>query len=277
MIGILYNGVAKETAENLAKNLNIIKLNENDLKLNEKLKNVEVLIRYGSQLEIDKSLIEINKRNSIYKAIDRISFAKILNDNNIKNPYIFKEDINKINYPIFVYTKNSYAGKGIVLCFSESDIKRLQDLGQNVVIFSKPIRIKRELRVHIINYSSKDFAFLVFEKELNEINPFCFVIRNKAITNWKFKYIGDINFGIFDKYTYKAIEIAHKTTVALGLDFAGIDIAIDDNNEIYVFDCNSAPGLGKIGLNFYCEYLKILIKNKIKDKISKLHKILNTL
>jgi len=219
------------------------------------LESKSIIIRFGnSNKKIDTKHIEINNAFAIEVAKDRKLFYQYMKRNKVRTPYC----LNANNFPIYGY-KNNYSegGNGIILLMSRHDLKTVRERGIKISIFSRCIPIAREFRVHISKLSNKEFNYLTYEKIPRDIKHDTFIIRNSAINRYEFKKIDNIP---------EINQMAKKALLACGLDFAGIDIAIDDDNIIWVLDVNTAPGIVKLDTqNFYKESLKTYIDFVIKN------------
>jgi len=219
------------------------------------LKNEDIVIRFGnSTKKIDTKHIEINNAFAIEVAKNRRLFYYYMKKNRVRTPYCLNAD----NFPIYGYKNNySESGNGIILLMSRHDLKTVRERGIKISIFSRCIPIAREFRVHISKLSNKEFNYLIYEKIPRDIKHDTFIIRNSAINRYEFRKIDNIP---------EISQMAKKALLACGLDFAGIDIAIDDDNIIWVLDVNTAPGIVKLDTeNFYKESLKTYIDFIIKN------------
>lgn len=80
-----------------------------------------------------------------------------------------------------------------------------------------------------------------------------------------------------EKYTptKEQVKMAVKAAQALGLDFAGVDIAVDvKTGNNYVIEVNSNPGTGIIGITGYNHFLDLV--QHVLDQAKKTGKKLNT-
>jgi len=83
-----------------------------------------------------------------------------------------------------------------------------------------------------------------------------------AITNYVFRKVEDVKdeYGITDNEVSKACDIAIRAVRACGLDFAGVDVIINEKCRAWVIDVNSSPGIVKDGSKrFYAKNLGKLL------------------
>jgi len=218
------------------------------------LESKSIIIRFGNNSkEVNTKHIEINNAFAIEVAKNRRLFYYYMKKNRVRTPYCLNAD----NFPIYAYKNYSEGGNGIILLMSRHDLKIIKERKVKISIFSRCIPIAREFRVHISKLSNKEFNYLTYEKIPRDIKHDTFIIRNSAINKYEFKKINNIP---------EINQMAKKALLACGLDFAGIDIAIDDDNIIWILDVNTAPGIVKSDTqNFYKESLKTYIDFLLKN------------
>ncbi|MCD6124305.1 hypothetical protein J7J62_03940 [bacterium] len=218
----------------------------------DKLKN-DIVIRFGNTKKIKSKHIEINNTFGIEVAKDRRLFYQYMKKAKVRTPYCLNAD----SFPIYAYKNYSEGGKGIILLMSRHDLKTVRKNGIEISIFSRCVPIAREFRVHICKLTNKEFNYLTYEKIPRYFKHDTFIIRNSNINEYKFKRINNIP---------EINEMAKKALLGCTLDFAGIDIAIDDDDIIWVLDVNTAPGIVKQDTqDFYKESLKTYIDFLLKD------------
>lgn len=133
-------------------------------------------------------------------------------------------------------------GRGYWVCRSSADVRRAWEGTRRkkaATHFMDFIPNAREFRVHIFNgksirISEKDFTKIKLES-LRELRggdyraTFSFVATKPDL----------------DKETLKSVRRAAKKAVrAIGLGFGAVDVLLGQDNQPYVLEVNSAPGLG---------------------------------
>jgi len=135
-------------------------------------------------------------------------------------------------FPCFAFLSRSERGNGVVFVFSAEDVHHLRQLGYDVVLYSAPIRIKREYRVHVVIDQMP--RWLALEKQRpREFSSSMFLIRN-AENGYRFRYCE-----IENPLGWECV----KAVRSLGLDFGAVDCCEDDLGHYWIFEVNTAPGL----------------------------------
>ena len=161
---------------------------------------------------------------------------------------------------------NSSKGNGLFRITDEDSLNDFlngkNDLEIKKWIFERFSTYTKEYRLHI----TKDGCFYACRK----------MLKNDAEVRWhrhdeNSVWITEGNELFHKPSTWDAIvEDCVKALKSVGLDIAAFDIKVQSDNvrepKHLILECNSAPGLGEIGLNKYREKLTELINKKYNEK-----------
>jgi D-alanine-D-alanine ligase-like ATP-grasp enzyme len=107
-----------------------------------------------------------------------------------------------------------------------------------------PLDIDREYRVLV--FQDNVYATML-KKPKHYTSDFNLKFLGRKLDTCNFIYV---------KPRPRLLKLCKATMNALGLTFAGIDIALTTDNQMYAIEANSAPGLGEKNLNLFIEQLK---------------------
>ena len=142
---------------------------------------------------------------------------------------------------------NSHSGRGIVLVNEGEEIPQAP-------LYVKYIKKNKEFRVHVFNGEILDIQQ---KKKVRDREDVDYQIRNHE-NGWV--YCRD---AVADEYavaTGNIGETAIKAVEALGLDFGAVDIIYNDHQQQeYVLEINTAPGLHGTTLEKYVNAIKELV------------------
>ena len=205
-----------------------------------------------------------------------------------------------IKFPLIGRTKYHQGGKGFWLCPTMTHVKSAMDEGAKY--FQNMIEIKEEYRLHIFNNeliyavkkskrSKEEYQDAYVRHELNNQknlakkndNPFDeataklmlermarkkvadgadMIIRSNRL-GWKFSHIKTVDKTLKNE--------AIKALKALKLDFGAVDCCLDVNNNPYIIEINTGPGLEETPFNAYVTAFQKTITQPIinKHKVNK--------
>ena len=126
-------------------------------------------------------------------------------------------------------TTTGHSGQGIVVIRPEDD-------GVDAPLYTKYIKKKVELRMHVVNgvviKTAQRKKRSGFEHTKNQL-----LIR--SFDNGWVHVVNDV-----EDFPTDALRQASLAVQALGLDFGAVDLVIEkDTNNVYILEVNSAPGL----------------------------------
>ena len=252
----------------------------------------DIIIGWGTKTNEDVNLgnaIVFNHPNAIRANRNKFKSLVTMSNNNDVAPAIAKfctsDEVdeklrqNEIKLPLVGRTNFHQGGKGFWLCLTKSHVNgAVRDGAQ---YFQEYIPIKNEYRLHIVfgkiiyavkkvespsidhwkeqrkekiqSYANKnnwdyneDIVNRVLDILAKEITlPDRIVKSNRR--GWKFS---SVRLNILNA-NLKATAI--KALEAVSLDFAAVDCALSENNDPYIIEINSGPGLEKTTFDKYVE------------------------
>jgi glutathione synthase/RimK-type ligase-like ATP-grasp enzyme len=237
---------------------------------------------------IPERLIEINSIEGCKTSANKIAMKKKFDEAEIRTPQWFNvEEIKSLEEmkslinakrmewrgaAVIVKRYNSSKGNGIYLISNDEELDTFLNMVYNTnnhycitdYIFERYSTYNREYRLHV----TKDGCFYACRK----------MLRNDAEVRWhrhdnNSVWITEEN-ALFDKPSNWDDIVADcvKALEAVQLDIAAFDIKVQRSNgdspKWLILECNSAPGLGEIGLSKYKEILPTIITNKYNSLIN---------
>ena len=211
----------------------------------------DFIVNYGEKS--DKAHLNRNVN------FDKIEVHKILEENGILLPKIYdkNEDMPDKTFPLLARKNFHSKGRDIIYLKNKDDLNKINPNRYDYLI--EYIKKTSEYRVHIL----KGFTTIVNVKVNGEDD------RNEIVRNrnkgWKqVEYNGE--------FRNKLVKIGEEVVDILDYDFAAIDIIRDKDNQFYVLEVNSAPGLEERKLKIYADYFlkeesKWFSKNRIKETV----------
>lgn len=252
----------------------------------------KVVIGWGTKINENTTFNDdvkvINHPNNILLNRNKLKALHALKDNDV--PIAKLVDINNMteeDLPMIGRTSWHQGGKGFWMCPTFTHVANAAAEGAKY--FQKFIEIKDEYRLHVF----KDSLLYNVKKVKRDNMTEAFITQNKekieslAIKNnkeletetveyvlkqmakqhdtadmfirsntrgWKFSRVETVPENIKDA-AIKAVKV-------LGLDFAAVDCCIDINNDPYIIELNSGPGLKGTPLELYITAFKSAITNK---------------
>lgn len=140
-----------------------------------------------------------------------------------------KEIIKKFGLPLVAKSLSLQRGKGVFLIKKEEDIDLLiKNYPENEFFFQKYFKGKDEYRILVL----KD-TIGSFEKKIKSKTEF----RANVALGATEEYID------LDKITPEMKEIAIKGAQALKIEIAGVDVLVDEHDQMWLLEINRGPGL----------------------------------
>lgn len=210
--------------------------------------NVDLILRWGSTEYFPrlKGKVEINNEDSVGMASRKEVMMSRLIAAGIPTPGIFfpYSSYNTLHPFIeeLVQPLRDSNGKFYVRGANQS-IRYTDTVLPGDLYVSKPIENKaREYRVHVFDGEVKE----IYEKIPNDPSVKLFKADN-------------CQFSRRDKtrcrLNTEAQEVCVKAVKALELTFAGVDVALSSDGQMYVLEVNSAPSLNSINVERYFEWI----------------------
>ena len=223
-----------------------------DIRGGTKIPEVEVgtLIRWGATANIPrKPKRVVNSMKAIQAASNKREALELMRKAGISVPIVLTAGEVKLEHLPVLGRKDKHVGANdIFLCMQMRDVERAKAIG--CTHFSKYIPTKAEYRAHVFG----DSVIKVSQKILTD--------QDAATQPW----IRNLAAG----YTFRQPELrlsgaarglAIDAVNALGLHFGAVDIIIGDDDQAYVLEVNTAPGLQTdTSLDAYLEQFKAAVK-----------------
>lgn len=211
-----------------------------------------IVINWGSGRPF-QGQIRFNQPAAVAQACNKLTTFEVLKNANIptcewtRSKAIAEQWLNNNSIVYARTTAHGHAGEGIDV-YTNSQ----QEILNRYQFFTKRFNTKREFRVHVINGEAVQVQEKKRRNNATNLNEFIRSHRN----NWVF-CINNLS-PIPDQVNSTAI----RAVAALGLDFGGVDIAINSLGDVCVFEVNTAPGIEGSTLQIYANKFKELINNE---------------
>lgn len=210
-----------------------------------KFKHGDVIINWGNGAlprEIAKANI-INSPEAVNAGRCKINFFRIADKHDVQIPpwttdQAVAQGWSDAGNDVMVRWQTSgHAGAGIQVVLAGKDVPK------GAPLYTKYLPKKDEYRVHVINNKVVDFQKKVKKKDAENVD-------------WHIR--GHLHGFVFIRNGVELPQIvkdeAIKATKACGLDFAGVDVIIN-NKKAVVLEVNTAPGIEGQTLKSYKENL----------------------
>lgn len=278
MIYLWFSGATDVTGRALAEALGIEGTREQP-----RLRRGDVLIGWGTKINNDVNIPNgvtvYNHPNAIRTNRNKLKALEIMHqDNNINNAIakfaksdniIVKIRNNELKLPLIGRTKYHQGGKGLWICLTKSHVEAAIDDG--AAYFQEYIDVDTEYRLHVA------FGRVIHavKKVANDNVNHWIEQRKEKILDYAAKNEWNLDNGTIDKvlqiiskeviipdrivrsnrrgWTFRSValnnisnrlkEVAINAVAAIGLDFGAADCAKDTNNNPYIIEINSGPGL----------------------------------
>lgn len=193
------------------------------------------IIRWGNRAEVRFQAAVaggvLNKKNALNDASNKGRCLELLTNAGISTPpaaTAFNGDL------LVGRTETHIGGSGFYLITSQRDFELAGRLG--CTHFMSYIPCQREYRVHVFKGTILGAA-----EKLMATDGTCtsLHIRNSG-SGWKFRYNN------IDRIPREVERIAVEAVNSVGLDFGAVDVLKSINNNLYVLEINTAPGLVQV-------------------------------
>lgn len=212
---------------------------------------VDTLIRWGAVTKVPRNPIKvINTMKGIIAASDKLGALKVLAEERISVPRTMEwAEVTPADFPVLGRKIHHVGANDIMLVLQKNDIANAQQAGCTYA--TKYIPTKAEYRLH------------VFDGRVIKTSQKILTQPELATQPW----IRNLDAG----YTFRASEtplpVQIKTKAAyavglLGLTFGAVDLIIGDDDNYYILEVNTAPGLQTdTSVEAYVEQFKQAIRN----------------
>lgn len=197
-----------------------------------------IVIRWGTREEFvtDKGTIIYNTSSAIKNATDKKHSRELFIKNGVNCPMLVTStNINKVgNFPIIARPLVHSKGRNFITLNTKEAFLNHYNKNKNSWYYSDFVDKSREFRVHVAHgkalalmekVAPKDKS-IAWNRAQNDTDPFTYV---------KWSDVDTQNLGF-------VIQEALKATVAVGLDFGGVDVMVH-KGKAYVLEVNTSPTL----------------------------------
>lgn len=146
---------------------------------------------------------------------------------------------NDMHYPVIGRDRNHRGGVDAKLCLTMLDINRALSNGSDH--FVQFIPAQNEYRIHVFDDSILRCSKKV-RSQSDEVTQEYIRSRDNG---WRMRHLN------FHRVPRVAINAAKKAVKIVGLDFGAVDIIYGEDNNAYVLEVNTGPGLDDRGLELY--------------------------
>lgn len=192
----------------------------------------------------------LNKPSRICNAVEKLTAFQLFHGADVPHPAwtfhgsVAKQWLEAGHIVLARATATGMMGQGISLLNNPR-----QEI-PSAAFYSKHVKHTEEYRVHVFK------GMLVNLGKKEQLRPNAnMMVRNADERNWDFIHV--------EEAPYPVIEAGIAAVVALGLDFGAADVGFrSQDNKAYVFEVNSAPGVGHNTItryaNVFRRYLRTL-------------------
>lgn len=219
----------REVAKLSKNNIEVIR---NDLKVVPQ--NTDLVIRWGCTDNINGVKKVLNKVEAIHFVNNKIGFRKALSNTNLipKTFFSIKEWMeNKEQYSIVIFRPSRHAQGRNILKVHYSEIEKINDF------------INKFPEYYISQYIEKEAEYRVFCMQGRVLCVANKIPGNKEDIAWNVAQGGKFENVKWNDWNLRAVRIALEAFNMTELDFGGVDIIVDKDNNCYVLEINSACSL----------------------------------
>lgn len=191
--------------------------------------NTELCVRWGCTSTIPTKNV-LNTAKAIHQVGDKIAFRRLLQPHGLCPQTWFEQDnAETIQYPVIIRAERHAQGRHLYVANNISDLKNIvvrNFKGQHVYA-SALINKVAEYRVFV----GCGRAIWVAQKTPG----------NPEDIAWNVAQGGRFDNVRFGDWNLKVVKAAIEAFNLTELDFGGVDVIVDNNNNCYVLEINSAP------------------------------------
>jgi glutathione synthase/RimK-type ligase-like ATP-grasp enzyme len=202
---------------------------------------ISTIFRWGCTSDFPEGveregLTVINRSKAIHQVNDKVSFRQKLQEHsdetgNLLAPktYFRADDIDVDSYPLVVRPKTHSRGKHLYVANNVAELREAIRRCGNGWYAGELINKTREYRIFV----AQGRVACVAEKTPG----------NPKDVAWNVAKGGRFDNVSWDEWPLKAIRVSLEAFSLCDLDFGGVDVMIDEDNNAYVLEINSAPSL----------------------------------
>jgi glutathione synthase/RimK-type ligase-like ATP-grasp enzyme len=191
--------------------------------------NTELCVRWGCTSNVLTNNV-LNTASAIHQVNDKIAFRRLLQPHGLCPKTWFEEDdLETIQYPVIIRAERHAQGRHLYVANNVSDLRNIvvRNFNNQRVYASKLINKVAEYRVFV------GCGRAVWVAQKTPGNP-----QDVA---WNVAQGGRFNNVRFNDWPLKVVKTAIEAFNLTDLHFGGVDVIVDENNNAYVLEINSAP------------------------------------
>lgn len=212
---------------------------------------IGTLVRWGYSGEIPHGVTvgrTINEAPAIRNCVNKKESLRIFNRSNVNTPQLY-ENGDQITYPVVVRPISHKRGEGFKIIALQNELEEfLNTRNRNSYYIQELILKSEDYRVFVFrDVILRAYKLYKFTENANKI------LRNDD-NGWRLQWSENNRFypdGLFD--------IAFSAIDALKLDFGAVDMGVDVDGKIFVYEVNTGPFLNDERLRLMNRALKELI------------------
>lgn len=226
-------------AEILANNLPAEKVNPNDASSIRSISGNDVVVNWGCGWT-NRVPVHANQPQAIYNAVNKLKAFDLFRECDVAHPSYTSS--RKVAAKWLRSGHNVYArttmegerGRGITVVTPEYPGVGPEGRGlPDALVYVKGFPAQREFRIHV---AFGEVIEVNEKKRRNGTNPDPLV---RSSSDWVFCVY---NLAPYDD-SIKSVAV--DAVAALGLDFGGVDLALDESNNVCVYEVNTAPWINR--------------------------------
>jgi len=232
---ILYSDKSSKTGRDLLNKFKPLSTKALRKRTDKRLK-TDVVLRWGSTETFNRltSRIELNSVQAVTNASNKLTMMRNLVAASIPTPEILFDLTNTENLDNYRDEAGGFFVRG-----SNQEVRYDDTLKRGDLYVSKPLPNKRrEYRVHVFNGE----VIAIYEKIANEENTKLFKSHN---CHFELKNKDNCKLSLANQ------QVCIDAVNSLGLLFGGVDVLRDKDQNIFISEVNSAPGLNGTNIDRY--------------------------
>ncbi len=209
-------------------------------------KNTDTIINWGIPKTIHTQARYLNPIEACRKASNKLICLETLDREGVSIPNYYKELISPPSDMLLVArtTLTGHSGRGIIV----DTARNLYEQGIEAPLYTEYINKVNEYRVIVVDGKAIDVKIKKKKREYDGE-------RDKYVWNHSNGYCFVRNDGVFNRF----VKLCGVYTVeALGLNYGAVDI-IEDENDLYVLEVNTAFGLEGTTISLVADAIKELL------------------
>lgn len=189
----------------------------------------DFIFRWGCTSNVPHGCKIVNKASAIHLVGNKTAFRKMLNDKGLcpETWWSVEEGIRDNCFPCIVRPAVHAQGKNVLLATDEQELRAAAAKCGEGYYISRYIKKVAEYRVFV----AQGRAVWVAQKTPG----------NPEDIAWNVAKGGRFDNVRWGDWPLKAVKIAIQGFALSGLDFGGVDVMVDADNNCYILEINSAP------------------------------------